>query len=61
MARRLVKPAACASVRPRIGTRCADRAGGACGFKFTLADCHVSYREKSLNRSGASSVYRTVC
>ena len=47
--------------RPRIGARCTDRAGGAGGFKFTLADCHVGYRQKALNRSGAGSVYRTVC
>jgi hypothetical protein len=35
--------------RPRIGARCTDRASGAGGFKFTLADCHVGYRQKSLN------------
>jgi len=40
---------ACNVVAPArgIGARCADRAGGARGFKFALADCHVGYRQKS--------------
>jgi hypothetical protein len=60
----VVTPLACislmvpASSLARASARAVRTARGAGGFKFTLADSHVGYRQKSLNRFGARRLDR---